>query len=1479
MLAVGLSEESALAYLARVHENSAVVACINSPSSVTLSGDEDSIDHLQKMISEDGIFARKLRVKTAYHSHHMTIISDDYLAALEFLTPSQCKESSGVTMFSSVTAAPINAEDLDAAYWVRNMVSTVRFSEAVKALITQSAGGRSRRKAAVSYAAAIEIGPSDALRGPVSQILSATDERLATSVLYTSILSRGIDAEISALTAAGKLWAQGLTIDLHVVNFQSSPMSTHQTLGNLPPYPWNHSKGYWHSSAWGKTYRSLRQPRTDLLGLRLQNQDQSEPRWHNFVRLSEQPWIADHRVQQMILYPGAAMITMAIQAAYEELDHNCLLKGIEARNILFKRPLLIPGGDVAVETAIHLRPLSDGKYGFRIFSQVEEQEWQENCSGSVLIHYGDELDLSLALAWKNDLSLFPMVRKRATRKLAPQTFYKFFDKKMNLQYGPLHQNVTECVAGLREGHGKITIPDTKAVMPCQFEYPHLIHPATLDSIFHMQALGYLHTLSGDESLVPISVESVYVSADISTKAGSELQGYAKSEKTDVGDFVGDIVLSDDAWSSPKAIVRGFLSRDTSATVVHGLAPGHQPRKCTSLQWVDFDINSITGGEVEGEATTKVNGTSATPEILILCGVTASPALDLLAKKLAMAIESSNCLVRITNVTEISIVGVSGPVLSLIEVEEPVVSKLTEVDLELFKKIIAQTTSMLWVTRGGAYESEKSLDFSLTTGLLRTIRAEMPQLRLPHLDLSHQSTLDHEQNVDAILMALEASILTQNAVYEQEFIVRNDKMLVPRLVHQDSFHAELASRPAKANSFEVRLGDLNLPVECVLEKNTNHTVWQYPELPISTLGELDLEVRITTVNIERADLQSSGTIARDAIGTIAKMGSAVDRFKVGDTVVVCASYTLTTSLRVHQDLVRHIPAFVDPHTLVTLPSALCTAQAVLRDLGHVQAGEVVLIAANPGSVEQALISLATQLDAHVFVVAQDMNHERFLVESIGIDEDHILMSSVEVPYISALREKLCGKEIGVVATTLIGRPMQEAMDCLCDFGRFISIGSRPQISSASSLGENNIMIANFDLEQMRQVSLTKVAGLFCRSWERAAKLGFPAAAPRRAFPLSKIDGALSYLRGSRCFGSVVLKLAVDHRILVPPPPIQRLHLDPSAHYVLSGGLGGIGRSIADMMFEAGARNITFISRSGAKSDDAQHFLDSLITRGCNAVSFQCDITDSTQVQEFAAQCVERGEMIKGVVQCAMVLRDSMFENLTFDMWSQATQPKVQGSWNLHKYMPSDLDFFIMLSSMAGVIGNPGQANYSAAGVYQDSLAQYRHFQGLTATTIDLGIVSDVGYIAENPEQFERLNYLESLFISERDLHIILSAAMLGQTRDGVPVPAQLITGVGKELLSEGSLGFAMSADLKFSGLHDLLKNGSGGVDSSEDKLVQEHLGSAASVREACMVVEGILSTQLARALNMEAVDVDLEKPMHAFGGEFNPMWIRGIWRLD
>lgn len=107
-------------------------------------------------------------------------------------------------------------------------------------------------------------------------------------------------------------------------------------------------------------------------------------------------------------------------------------------------------------------------------------------------------------------------------------------------------------------------------------------------------------------------------------------------------------------------------------------------------------------------------------------------------------------------------------------------------------------------------------------------------------------------------------------------------------------------------------------------------------------------------------------------------------------------------------------------------------------------------------------------------------------------------------------------------------------------------------------------------------------------------------------------------------------------------------------------------------------------------------------------------------------------------------------MTFSDWQASTQPKVQGSWNLHSLLPPGLEFFILLSSTCGTYGNPGQSNYAAGNTYQDALAQYRVSLGEKATAIDLGIVLSEGFVAENAHIMERLELvgvLDSLSLEE------------------------------------------------------------------------------------------------------------------------------------
>ena len=199
-----------------------------------------------------------------------------------------------------------------------------------------------------------------------------------------------------------------------------------------------------------------------------------------------------------------------------------------------------------------------------------------------------------------------------------------------------------------------------------------------------------------------------------------------------------------------------------------------------------------------------------------------------------------------------------------------------------------------------------------------------------------------------------------------------------------------------------------------------------------------------------------------------------------------------------------------------------------------------------------------------------------------------------------------------------------------------------------------------------------------------------------------------------------------------------------------------------MVNNGARNLIYVSRSGAGSSETAAFVQDLTVRGVRVEILKCDIANEAALTQALDPVLESMPPIRGVIQGAMVLKDQMFTNMTHDTFINTVRPKVQGSWSLHKATLSQpLDFFILLSSAASFVGNAGQSNYVAACSYQVALSAHRHSLGLPATAIDIGKVKDVGFVAENAGTVSDQNLLRlgMLEIEEQELLTMMEMTML------------------------------------------------------------------------------------------------------------------------
>lgn len=308
--------------------------------------------------------------------------------------------------------------------------------------------------------------------------------------------------------------------------------------------------------------------------------------------------------------------------------------------------------------------------------------------------------------------------------------------------------------------------------------------------------------------------------------------------------------------------------------------------------------------------------------------------------------------------------------------------------------------------------------------------------------------------------------------------------------------------------------------------------------------------------------------------------------------------------------------------------------------------------------------------------------------------------------------------------------------------------------------------------------TKAAKLVQKVFELVHSGVYKVVQPVTVFDYSNIEQAFQAVQEGQSAGKVILNITEKTMVPTIPYDTHPLQLHPNATYVLAGGLGGIGRGLAVYLAEHGAKHLAFFSRTGGATPEAQQVLNQLRERHVQANVYACDITDKQKLKATLSTMQEELPPIRGVIQAAMVLRDGLFESMPYENWTAATRPKIAGSWNLHEAMPAELDFFVMLSSIAGIMGNRGQANYAAGCTYQDALAHHRRSLGLPAHVIDLGAVSGMGWFEENKAGLaSTAAAMERLAIRPDKLFRLVKSAITGFSDARTRMPTQVVAGIG------------------------------------------------------------------------------------------------------
>lgn len=531
MMAVGLGErdvQQEIDVLGHA-DGQVVIACINSPSSTTVSGDVSAISALKTALQAKGVFVRQLKVDTAYHSHHMQAVSQSYFSRLKGLRDKDLpldNSDSTCEFFSTVSGAR-KTTGFGPSYWVSNLVSPVRFTDAVNSAVQFLQGSVN---VPLNF---IEIGPHKTLGGPIRQSLAHLQSE-GSSYRYIPTLIRGENSRAALLRTGSDLIKACVDIDVDAVarlglsSDNKAPMLT-----DLPPYHWDHTNIHWNESRLSREYRFRKHAYHDLLGLRLSSSPNSLPSWRLILRRDDLPWLADHIVDSSVIFPGSGYVAMAVEAIRQLSLGSVLgrgLTGYRIKNTSFTRSLMIPDDANGVEVILSLSQADHPAiFHFQVHSVSEESRWVEHCDGmieSVFHPRQDEVQAHREQSSHQEQCLSDLLEAKAScnQIINHSELYLELAAGGNM-YGPAFAAIEEARLDLsgQKSLTKLIIPDIAAMMPSNFFQPHVIHPTSLDAILHISVfLSQRLKVTRRGSSVPVFIGEIFISEKLTSCPGNIL---------------------------------------------------------------------------------------------------------------------------------------------------------------------------------------------------------------------------------------------------------------------------------------------------------------------------------------------------------------------------------------------------------------------------------------------------------------------------------------------------------------------------------------------------------------------------------------------------------------------------------------------------------------------------------------------------------------------------------------------------------------------------------------------------------------------------------------------------------------------------------------------------------------------------------------------------------------------------------------------